>query len=386
MIIVPSTAVVEAPLDGTKKRKRANSSAPAIENNDSDESTSCGVARMSWAHAELAIEVLEPEPQFPFDDEDFANEVDGRGRVIEYASELFRRGHREFVYTITFCKELARFQRFDRAAVVVSESFNYIERPDIIGEFLYRLFHDSVPRQNRGHDCTAHIASEEESDFFRSIATPTFAEAHNMKDYVVAAFAKAATPGWPIYCLSVEALWSRGELPAQETDEVRTCRILVGRPMYSSPSPTGRGTKSFVGWNLTDGPGYPVFVKDSWRYNSPDLTPEYKLYYTLRRPGVPILEAHVPTMLAGNDLFRTRVRRQVTSNQNLVDAPSEDRPLELVHTRLVFKEICRSLESFEDDRVLAVAVFGAALGAIPRAISVLWSQPNIIHRALSGME
>ncbi|KAI0767672.1 hypothetical protein C8Q74DRAFT_1370411 [Fomes fomentarius] len=151
MIITPSTAVVEDALDDTKKRKRANSSAPATEkNDDSDESTSCSVATMSWAHAETAIEVLEPEPQFPFDVEDFANEIDGhvqsRGSVIEYASELFRRGHREFVYTIIFCKQLARFQRFDRAAVVVSESFNYIERFEIIGEFLYRLFHDTVPQ------------------------------------------------------------------------------------------------------------------------------------------------------------------------------------------------------------------------------------------------
>ncbi|KAI0767627.1 hypothetical protein C8Q74DRAFT_1370372 [Fomes fomentarius] len=341
---------------------QSNPSAPAERNDasESDESNSW-IARMSWAHAEIAIEVKEPEPKFPFDEKYFDTDVDGRvqsrGQLIEYASELFRRGHREFVYTITFCKELARFQRFDRAAVVVSESFNYIERPEIIGEFLYRLFHDSVPRQNRGHDCTAEFASDSESDFFRRIATPTFPEAHKLKsDHVVAAFAKAATPGWPIHCLSVTAPWSKGDLPAHEKDE---------------------GTKSFVGWNLTD--RSPVFVKDSWRYDSPGLTPEYKLYYTLRRPEVSMLTAHVPTMVAGDDVHRSGGHRQVTLNQNLVDVPSEDRLLEMVHTRLVFKEICRSLESFEDDGVLAQAMFDVVLGHC-RA----WKDFGILHRDISA--
>ncbi|KAI0708490.1 hypothetical protein C8Q76DRAFT_655650, partial [Earliella scabrosa] len=280
------------------------------------------------------------------------------------------RQHRTHVYTIAICRDEARFQRYDRAGCVVSEPFNYLEDPRPIGIFLYKLFRDNcVSREARGHDPTAELASGDEAHVFRDVVKT---HGDNMEDHVKVMFAKAAVEGWPIYKLKITAPWSPdGKSAVRRGDPERVCSILVGRPWRSALSLTGTGTKGFIGWHEDR---YPVFVKDYWRPMSDTCTPEFEHYRALwgSIDANDINITHVPTLLGGGDV------RKRTRSQDCTPESIGRKTLHLVHARLVFKEICRDLESFKDVYELVLGVYGA-LQAHARA----WGTFGILHRDLS---
>ena len=319
------------------------------------------IGRMNWGLVEIPIEVTESQAEFPFTDVDVEDvvsqgkgHVQSRDRLAKFALEVQSRQHRTHVYTIAICRDQARFQRHDRAGCVVSASFNYLEDPRPIGTFLYKLFrNDCVTRESRGHDPTAELASADEAQVFRDVVR---AHGQNMEDYVRVMFRQAAADGWPIYKLKIRSPWSLdGKVAVKRGDQEKLCSVLVGRPVTSTASLTERRKKGFVGWHED---GYPVYVKDTWRVESDRLLEECDTYHTLwsSEDAQDIEHTHVPTLLGGGDVHTDAG----TIQRTLKLTPKI--PLSYIHVRLVFKEICRDLETFEDARELTAIVCRAILG------------------------
>ena len=334
--------------------------------------TETSKARMAWASAEVVLQVKNSEDSFPFfrnRNDEFSraeSRVQSRGQLAEYALEVFRHQHRLFLFAIAIGGSTAAFVRFDRRGAVVSGIFNYIDDPQPLGEFFYRLFRSgqdgmSLPRELRGHDPTAEPACESCTALFRGLHET---RKESLDTVEVAGLKKAATKGWPIYCLMIESPWAADGRAVQPNDAVETHRILVGRPLFSSPYMMGRGTRGFVGWDIDA--DRQVFVKDSWRAESSRLCSEMDVYYELWRDETShdVKETHIPTILAGGNVrdVKNGGSVQSTCTQDLVRLTVPETPR--VHSRIVMKEIGRRLKDFEHPFELANGIYGALLGTI----------------------
>ncbi|TFK80177.1 hypothetical protein K466DRAFT_533234 [Polyporus arcularius HHB13444] len=342
-------------------------------------------SRMAWAFAEVVMEIKSSDASFPFyapngELSTAEKRVQSRGQLAEYGLEVFRRQHRCFLFAIAIVRNKAAFIRFDRNGAVVSQAFDYIPSSRVLGNFFYRLFHVhrngmSIPRELRGHDPTAELACESCTTLFRDLHKT---RKNDFDPVAVAGLEKAATKGWPVYCLSIKSPWSPDGRAVRPDDPVETHRVLVGRPLFSSLSMMGRGTRGFVGWDLDA--DRPVFVKDSWRTESDRLHSELEIYHQLwsGQESQSVEVTHIPTVLGGGDVSIVTgngesVQRTHTQKYADDETPRPGR----VHSRIVIKEIGRRLKDFEHVYELGRGIYGALQGH-QRAY-----QRKVLHRDIS---
>ncbi|EIW53195.1 uncharacterized protein TRAVEDRAFT_52329 [Trametes versicolor FP-101664 SS1] len=325
----------------------------------------------AWTWAKLLVDVktrssLAPST-FHHTPSTYTDPTDGNqfwARLSAHATEMCFRQHRTSVPMISICHDYARFLRFDPAGVVMSEAFDYVEDPEPLVTFLFHYVHAS--RRARGFDPTATLASPDEQEVFRALA-------HNdsLRGHVKAALKVADTPHWPLHKLSCRAPWSlEGEAPMCAESPSSTREFLVGRPCYRSDSMIGTATRAFMAYDIAR--HTVVFIKGCWR---PDLGPnhlsEYEVYLKLLS-GSPI---HIPTLLGGGDVLDEAKRPQRTL---ITESRWEDTSSGRIHARLVFRDVCRPLESFRDTRELVSIVYDAL-----QAHKVAWERHGVLHCDIS---
>ncbi|KAI0667822.1 hypothetical protein C8Q78DRAFT_980990 [Trametes maxima] len=275
-----------------------------------------------------------------------------RERLLWQAFQILSRQHRTFVFMLSICGDgYARFARLDRSDCLISEQFNYIAHPEVIGTFLYRL--SQMNAAQRGHDPSATLASGEEVERFSTLQS-----VYEGAPWMVRRLRHAMTEGWSICKLAVHSGDSLNEYPPQE--------YLVGRPAYMSPTVCGRGTKGFVALNLTENTA--VFIKDSWRLRVSATRPERDIYEYLWEDPAPRM--YVLTLLAGEDVGAPAFPQFTFTPEG----PLSSR----VHCRLVFKEICRDLNDFKGSRELVHIIHDALLGH-----RWAWEERKMLHRDVS---
>lgn len=124
-----------------------------------------------------------------------------------------------------------------------------------------------------------------------------------------------------------------------------------------------KGTRAFVAYDVER--KTVVFIKDYWRLDlGPDHLTERQVFLELskdhgQRP------LHIPTFLGGGDVLDARMEVQRSLAHAVVAASRSGDASACpgrVHTRLVFKEVCRPLESFRDARELASVVHDVLQG------------------------
>ncbi|KAI0672141.1 hypothetical protein C8Q78DRAFT_728722 [Trametes maxima] len=372
------------------------------------------LARMSWANAELIIEVKGNKQKGPFSatvkevpkdaKKDVKKDVNGdevlpdgrehklaRGQATHYGVGIFNRQHRQHMFILSIVYNVARFIYFDRSGAVYSQEFDYYKDPVTFATFLYR-FSKMTPSQ-RGHDPTVSLASKHEHDLFRNLwetyPKSTMAQYNSVP---ISAVKHAGTPGWPVYALNIYAQWSDESKSLPTNLPFTSRRCLVGRPDRVSESLVGRGTRGFVAYDLED--KRIVYVKDSWRAISEDLPSEYnnyqQIYRRLAAKGHKLDRIGLLTVLAGGDVrpalgstvagqctaatFQNTRAQEFLNNGHL--------PTEILmrrHQRLVFKEVCRPLEDFKDARELCDVLLQALC-----AHSLAWTSADIMHRDVSA--
>lgn len=350
------------PQSGTTSLSTATPSITTSSQASSKDEDAPATARLSWLFADMIIEAVEADewPEFSDNSPELARThtqaVENDDPLVEHVGHILAHQHRLFLFTIIFCGSYARFQRWDRAGAVVSSAFNYLDSPEILVTFFYKLYHgDQVSPEARGHDTTVSFASPSEAELFRAI--PDSEEVKKLGAHVIAKFAKAATPGWPIFKLRVSSPWSTTGKQVRADDPVKTCRILVGRPIHPCLSALGRGIRGFVGWNMDDEVHRAVYIKDYWRSDrDPEINgpSEYTYYQTLWEGTEEIRKTLIPTVLGGGD---------VSANDGSAELQATcGKKLRRIHCRLVIKEICQTIEEFRCLQSLAFAVLCAVLG------------------------
>ncbi|KAI0649747.1 hypothetical protein C8Q79DRAFT_1033308 [Trametes meyenii] len=373
------------------------------------------LARTIWAWAEVLIEVKAKDSSAPF----AATVKEGsegvlpwgkarmqaRGQASQYGLEIFNRQHRQHLFMLSIVRDTARIIYLDRCAAVVSHPFNYVNDPSILVTFLYR-FSRMTPAQ-RGHDPTVSRATKAEDTMFRRL-WETYSDSENSAEALALIkrdLKHAATEHWPIYVLDVYERWapSSDEPDATPTSILRADsqrshhRCLVGRPHRMAGSMTGRGTRGFVAYDLEE--KRVVYIKDFWRAVSKYIPSERdnyeRLYHSLEDP---LLDAaavgeYFLTLRAGGDVIWApeaegnssegnpmAVEIQETRAQNFfVNTHDAEPPLVRRHHRLVFKEVCGSLEEFKSARDLVTVVMHALF-----AHAHAWESAKLLHRDISS--
>ena len=273
-----------------------------------------------------------------------------RIRIVSHVQAEFARQHRLFLFQIVLINRFARLVRWDRAGAVVTELFDYVDKPDLLAEFLWRF--DHMSDEERGLDTTVTLASMKEKKQLE-LAVGKFLDS-------VKALAKAGVKG--TRGSSVRAL-PGVEDTLDDTHTYPTCKVrvvdsatrkstelIIRRPFSAHSSLWGRATRAYVAYDVKA--ARLVCLKDTWRLDDPELRAESKIYRELKRHDVP----NIPTVLYGGDVRNPNRRPQETFTQALAEEEDDWRITlgtfeRYIHHRLI-QDIVYPLKTLVDEHEL----------------------------------
>ncbi|KAI1791218.1 hypothetical protein LXA43DRAFT_446977 [Ganoderma leucocontextum] len=260
---------------------------------------------------ELSIEVkLEEVSDDPFDDEAVTfqpastERKKNLGQVLSYSSLVFDHQQRTHHFSIVVLGQCARIVRWDRAGALVTEKFNYVEHPSMLGRFLWRFAHMSAAQ--RGHDTTANRVLTT-SDDYRLMRERADVPQKNAQGHVVNEHARL------LFKASVSnssAQWWK----LRVDDRAGPRYFLVGEPHFRASGLAGRATRGYVAVDLADPRGALVFVKDAWRVAHEGIEREGHILRYLNEKKVD----RVPTLVCHGDV-RARMADMVGEDDVDVD-------------------------------------------------------------------
>lgn len=127
---------------------------------------------------------------------------------------------------------------------------------------------------------------------------------------------------------------------------------FVGKHRVATYSITGRATKGYIAFIVEK--ARLGFLKDYWRPDSRRITSELQIYEELLAVGV----RHVATVFGGGD-----VKGQTTKTHKFLrDRPHA--PTKRVHCCILFNELARPLEDYQDFEQLVTIVYHALTGKL----------------------
>ena len=314
---------------------------------------------------------LKPEPTSPGDEfypifENPAPESAAfRASLAEHATAQFTRQHRTCSFQVVIFGRWARFLRWDRSGAISTERFDYVVRPDILSEFLWRF--DRMTDEQRGLDPTVKLANASEERLF----------IHAMRECVYAAIRghKNGVPQRPVQgteaLLDDAHLWPVWKVHVVDATTRKSTDLLVGRPLSSELRVFGRCTRAYIAYDLKS--ERLVFLKDTWRIDHPNLLVESTTYRALKKHKVP----HVLDLLYGGDVRDTRGRAQKTLTPDYAEVDDEWRITNsshhgYVHHRVV-QDIVHNIGSALEVKEFIQVVHDVLLGTR----SLLFSPSNI---------
>lgn len=245
------------------------------------------------------------------------------GQIAEYVNKISRRQHRLHVFTLYVFAGQARIIRWDRAGAIVSTPFDFEKEPSLLHRVIWR--YASMSREQRGYDPTAVLATQAE------IAEMRVCKCQPHEGWIATARDESLNkPGWPVYkiVMSPNSIVNEEKLtpiandirPEKPSDakqralETGKAYFIVGRRHFASSSPTGRGTKCYIAYDMSG--KRLVFLKDYWRSYVDDGTspPEGEILEHLRTRDV----KNVPTPLAYEDVGLLEAALQQTRTQEFL--------------------------------------------------------------------
>lgn len=131
-------------------------------------------ARVAWAWITTFIEVKHDKSRVAYDVDKNGNLIcpptdnamDTRAQIIKYVAEIFARQHRQFVFAALIVRQRAFLMRWDRAGAIVATPFDYIDEPEKLLRFVYRIA--LAERSAQGYDPTASLASKADIERFKA--------------------------------------------------------------------------------------------------------------------------------------------------------------------------------------------------------------------------
>ncbi|KAJ3007631.1 hypothetical protein NUW54_g3477 [Trametes sanguinea] len=298
------------------------------------------------------------------------------GLHIAYATEIFARQHRLFLFSISLHGSFARFFRWDRAGCLVSEAFDIREQPNLFTDFLWRF--SQLSPAKRGLDTTVQLASVHEEKLFHeavreSVRLQLEVEGDELEKAVSAHYLPGHTAIIPV----------TPQRPFTAEDKVH--HFIVSRPTVSPRSLSGRGTRGF--WAVDADIGQVVFLKDCWRFYWAEQI-EGDILRELNDRGVrhvPLLTVHgdvpvIPSNTGGIEtVFQSSLTEAYLGEPWICRVDGERvRINELWHYRLATSTVGYSLKSMRGTEELLYATHDAVT-----AMRDALGKDNRIHRDLS---
>ncbi|KAH9936627.1 uncharacterized protein B0H18DRAFT_1165258 [Fomitopsis serialis] len=294
------------------------------------------------------------------------------GQMAHYVSKILRRQFLVFFFTIFTCRDLAWLLRWDRAGLVVSEPFNFVQQPHLMHSFLYRFA--CMDDVRRGCDPTVKRATETEAKPMRS-----YDKFDSATDWLKVEFTATMRPDWPIYKISVpeEDMVSAAELEdgkkaakdASKSASGRVREFLVGAPYFMNSSVTGRATRCHIAYDVAE--QRLVFCKEYWRVDTLTSHPEGAVYLRLHSKGV----RYIATPIAAGDVRHEGGSTHQTRSQEFIAKPGP----KLVQYRLFLREIGQPLRDYEDSLHLVEILYYCL-----QAHEDAWLLAGILHRDISA--
>ena len=162
-------------------------------------------ARVAWSWVTTFIEVKHNKYDSPYDvsndgrfilpDTDRSKNI--RAQIAKYASELFLRQHRQFVLTAIIVQRRAFLMRWDRVGALVAPPFDYVDEPEKLLRFLYRIAVGD--RSTQGYDPTSSLASSDEIKRFQAYRDSRIKETSVLREYVDRVLSLRSQLYYPIY-------------------------------------------------------------------------------------------------------------------------------------------------------------------------------------------
>ncbi|OSD02402.1 hypothetical protein PYCCODRAFT_1477699 [Trametes coccinea BRFM310] len=313
-----------------------------------------------------------------FDDEDIFEEAERTyGLHVAYATEIFARQHRLFLFSISMHGSKARFFRWDRAGCLVSEAFDIRRQPHLLTDFLWRF--SQLPDAKRGLDTTVRLASPHEEAMFRDTIRD---EVRLQLEIEGDELEKAVSAHYLRGHVAVIPVTPRRPLTSAEREH----RFIVSRPIVSPLTLPGRGTRGF--WAVDAETGRVVFLKDCWRFYWAEQI-EGDILQGLNELGVrnvPLLAVHgdVPVVpsageRASDPVFQSSLTEAYLGDPWVCQAGGQRvRINELWHYRFVTSTVGCSLRSLRGTEELLYATHDTLI-----AMRDALEKDSRIHRDLS---
>ncbi|KAI0357831.1 hypothetical protein OH77DRAFT_1305455 [Trametes cingulata] len=300
------------------------------------------------------------------------------GQHFAYAVEIQARQPRGFLYSVAICGSYARLLRWDRSGVIVSTSFDYRERPDVLCEFLDRFAF--ATNMQRGHDVTVDMATSEEEEQFKDVIT---AHVHDQLGLSGEDLFKAVSEHYqPGHVMGAHVFVQTG---GGTEKEVNVERFLISRPVASPLALGGRATRAH--WAVHARTGQVVFLKDTWRL---PRDREGDILASLHAAGV----RNIPTLVAHGDVYwrwpkaeegLSRFVIQYTLNDGYTTKPwacyvagRRTSTVAHIHYRLVLGTVGYGLKRFRGTNELLHGTYDAF-----QAMRDAFSNASRLHRDIS---
>ncbi|KAJ8489029.1 hypothetical protein ONZ45_g13724 [Pleurotus djamor] len=278
-----------------------------------------------------------------------------RGQIVSYLVEMAARQHRTHIFMLFVFHPYARFIRWDRSGIIVTDRFDYVKDCSPLVDFFWR--YSQLTSAQRGYDTTVELA--------------TTAETKHAHKYL-AEWAPRDGVHRDVYKVQVPS-----------GSGYRS--FLVWGALAEPASPLGRGTKGWPALEVKAGPKgpqlstKPVFVKEQWR--GKDVSKEATTLKLLNDNGV----EHVPTLVCGGDIsgdFQTTLSHEYAEANWRVVSKDKDQVKKIetrIHVRLATAEVGTPLELFKSTHEMLAAVHYAFIGHMQA-----YNKCGLLHRDVSG--
>ena len=326
--------------------------------------------KIDFSLVEMCIEVKKEASQDPFDDtvnKPFEKTSDAakliRGQITAYVTAQLGKQFRLFAFSVVIFGPMARVIRWDRAGAVVTEAFDYVQKPGLLADFFKRFA--SLPPEGRGLDTSVTLLNGKRV-------------LQGRKHSTLPAARKALG-------LQLDNSLFSIRVPASDSPGDSNYRTYIGGQPPCPHSLIGRSTRAWKVFDVTE--ERVAFLKDTWRIDADDIDPEGLTYRKLHENNV----SNIPTVDASGDVGGK------TMTQSLTDEPwskVKEKVTGHIHYRLVLKEVGISLKLFRNTKQLVIVVRDCIIGKtlltvrgfgliIVTALGEALSKANILHRDFS---
>ncbi|TFK55665.1 hypothetical protein OE88DRAFT_1652083 [Heliocybe sulcata] len=306
-----------------------------------------------------------------------------RGQTTGYAMTQWKHQQRVFLFSLQILGTRARFFRWDKSGSVVTRAFDYIDEPQIMVDFLWRLCHMSDVEQ--GWDPTAELIDRESAEG-QSILND--AKLDCSPPHVISYWKESLEGDRPLWKLKVGGCTCGSHSQKLEDGEPSTelpapaRYFYVGKPHFVAYGMTGRGTRGYIAMDIET--KQLCYLKDCWRISLEGIEREGDVLRTLHASGA----KYVPTLICDGDVCSCGHPESVDAaypQSMLTDTlwegdPYEKNPLKShIHYRMAVQEIGKPLSTFENSREL-VRVIRLAIKAHRDA----YQKAGVLHRDISA--